>query len=161
MPSFDIVSKVDMQEVDNALNQARKEVSSRFDFKGREAVIEEGKDLIILRADDEPLLRSLREIVIGRLARRNVDLRNINQKDPEISPLGKARQELEIRQGLDYGKAKEITAAIRATGLKVQAQHQDRQIRVTGKKKDDLQQVIAALRAKEFGVALGFVNFRD
>lgn len=161
MPSFDIVSKVDPQEVDNALNQARKEAGTRFDFKGREAVIEEGKDRIILRADDEPLLRSLREIVISRLAKRNVDLRNIDQKPPEISPLGKARQELGIKQGLDHEKAKEITAAIRAAGLKVQAQHQDRQIRVTGKKKDDLQAVIALLRGKDFGVALGFVNFRD
>lgn len=161
MPSFDIVSKVDLQEVSNALNQARKEITTRFDFKGREVFIEEGKDLIILRADDEPLLRSLREIVIGRLAKRNVDLRNIDQRPPEISPLGKARQEIAIKQGLDHEKAKEIMAAIRAGGHKVQAQHQERQIRITGKKKDELQAVITMLRSKDFGVSLGFVNFRD
>jgi cyclic-di-GMP-binding protein len=143
MPSFDIVSEVDKQEIDNALNQANKELSTRFDFK------------------DAARLRSLMEIMVGKLAKRGVDLRNVDRKDPAISPLGHARQEIHIKQGLEGDKAKEITKAIKAEGLNVQCQLQDRQIRVTGKKKDDLQTVIQLLRRKDFGVALNFKNFRD
>ena len=161
MPSFDVVSKVDMQEVDNAINQTRKEISTRFDFRGKEVSVDLEKTKLVLHAEDDSLLRGLREIVIGKLAKRNVDLRNIDQKTPEISPLGKARQDIEIKQGLDHTKSKEIMTAIRTLPTKVQAVHQDAQIRVTGKKRDDLQEVMAFLRGEDFGVALGFINFRD
>ncbi len=161
MPSFDVVSKVDLQEVDNAINQARKEIGTRFDFRGRTVEIELEKTKIVLIAEDEPLLRSLREIVIGRLAKRNIDLRNIEQKDADISPLGKARQDIEIKQGIDHLKSKEIMLAIRGLEVKVQCQFQDQQIRVTGKKRDDLQEVIGFLKSKDFDVALGYINFRD
>jgi uncharacterized protein YajQ (UPF0234 family) len=161
MPSFDIVSEVDKQELDNALNQARKELATRFDFKGTAAEILAEKDKIILTAEDAARLRGLREIVIGKLSKRGVDLRNIEQGEPAISSVGHARQELKIQQGLEGNKAKEIIQAIKSQGFKVQSQLQDRQIRVTGKKKDDLQGVIQFVRRRDFSVATNFKNFRD
>jgi uncharacterized protein YajQ (UPF0234 family) len=162
MPSFDVLSEVDKQEVDNAINQARKELSTRFDFKESKATIElVDPTLIELSAEDAGRLRSLVEIVIGKLAKRNIDLRNIERKDPAISPLGHARQEIHIKQGLDGDKAKEIIKAIKGLDIRIQSQIQDRQIRVTGKKKDDLQAVIQFLRGKDFGVGLSFKNFRE
>jgi cyclic-di-GMP-binding protein len=161
MPSFDIVSEIDKQEIDNALNQARKELATRFEFKGSTAEILYDKDKIILTAEDATRLRGLREIVMNKLSKRGADLRNIEQLDPEISSVGHARQELKIQQGLEGDKAKEIIQAIKSQNLKVQSQLQDRQIRVTGKKKDDLQAVIQFVRNRDFGVATGFKNFRD
>ena len=161
MPSFDIVSEVDKQEVDNALNQARKEVASRFDFKNATTEIVEEKDKIVLTADDTTHLRGLREIVMAKLSKRGVDLRNIDQKEAAISSMGHARQELVIKQGLEGDKAKEIIQAIKSQNLKVQSQLMDRQIRVTGKKRDDLQTVIQFVRGRDFGVATNFKNFRD
>jgi uncharacterized protein YajQ (UPF0234 family) len=162
MPSFDVVSEVDKQEVDNAINQARKELSTRFDFKDSKATIQlADPTLIELSAEDAGRLRSLVEIVIGKLAKRNIDLRNIERKDPAISPLGHARQEIHIKQGLEGEKAKEIIKAIKGLDVKIQSQMQDRQIRVTGKKRDDLQAVIQFLRGKDFGVGLSFKNFRE
>ena len=162
MPSFDVVSEVDKQEVDNAINQARKDLATRFDFKDSNATVQlADPTLIELRAEDGGKLKSLLEIVIGKLAKRNVDLRNIERKDPAISPLGHARQDIQIKQGLDGDKAKEIIKAIKALDMKVQSQIQDRQIRVTAKKKDDLQAVIQFLRSKDFGIALSFKNFRE
>jgi uncharacterized protein YajQ (UPF0234 family) len=161
MPSFDIVSEVDKQEIDNAINQARKELATRFDFKNAVVEILAEKDKITLTAEDASRLRSLREIVIGKLAKRNVDLRNVEQVEPAISPLGHARQELKIRQGLEGDKAKEIIHAIKGESFKVQSQLQDRQIRVTGKKRDELQEVIQFVKGRDFGVATNFTNFRD
>jgi uncharacterized protein YajQ (UPF0234 family) len=161
MSSFDIVSEVDKQEIDNALNQARKELAARFDFKGSAASIAYGKDKITLTAEDAARLRGLREIAISKLSKRGVDLRNIEQVEPEISSVGHARQELKIQQGLEGNKAKEIIQAIKSQNLKVQSQLQDRQIRVTGKKKDDLQAVIQFVSSRDFGVATSFKNFRD
>ncbi|MEY2531023.1 MAG: cyclic-di-GMP-binding protein [Verrucomicrobiota bacterium] len=161
MPSFDIVSEVDKQEIDNAINQARKEIAARFDFKGVVVEILAEKDKITLTAEDAARLRSLREIVVGKLSKRGVDLRNVEQVEPAISPLGHARQELKITQGLEGNKAKEIIQAIKAQNFKVQSQLQDRQIRITGKKKDDLQAVIQFVRGRDFEVATEFKNFRD
>lgn len=163
MPSFDIVSEIDTQEIDNAINQARKELATRFDFKGSKATIEwnEKESKIELKAEDGSRLKSLHEIVIGKLAKRNIDLRNVERKDPAISPLGHATQEFAIKQGLDGDKAKEIVKAIKAGDFKVQSALQERQIRVTGKKRDELQEVIAFCRSKDFEVALAFKNFRD
>lgn len=163
MPSFDITSEVNTQELDNAINQANKELATRFDFKGSTASIE--LDLkaskIKLTAEDASRLRSLHDIVIGKLSKRGVDLRNVDRKDPAISPLGHATQELLIKQGLDGDKAKEIVASIKSQSLKVQSALQERQIRVTGKNRDDLQAVIAFCRSKDFGVGIAFGNFRD
>ena len=163
MPSFDIVSEIDKQEIDNAINQARKELATRFDFKGSAATIEwsEKESKIELKAEDGSRLKSLHEIVVGKLAKRNIDLRNVERKDPAISPLGHATQDFVIKQGLDGDKAKEIVKAIKAESFKVQSTLQERQIRVNGKKRDDLQEVIAFCRGRDFGVALGFGNFRD
>jgi cyclic-di-GMP-binding protein len=161
MPSFDVVSEVDKQELDNALNQARKELATRFDFKGVTAEMVLEKDKITLTAQDAAYLRGLREILTGKLSKRGVDLRNIEQEEPAISSVGHARQELKIRQGLEGNKAKEIIQAIKSQGFKVQSQLQDQQIRVTGKKKDDLQAVIQFIRNRDFGVATNFKNFRD
>jgi uncharacterized protein YajQ (UPF0234 family) len=135
MPSFGIVSEVDRQEVDNALNQARKELATRFDFKDTTADILAEKGKITLIAEDAADLRGLREIVIGKLSKRGVDLRNIEQGEPAISSVGHARLEIKIRQGLEGNKAKEIIQAIKSQGFKVQSQLQDRQIRVTGKRR--------------------------
>ena len=161
MPSFDIVSEVDRQELDNAVNQARKELATRFDFKGSTAAAELEKDKITLTAEDGNRLRGLREIVVTKLSKRGIDLRNIDQQEPSISSMGHARQELVVKQGLEGEKAKEIIAAIKGGGFKTQNALQDRQIRVTGKKKDELQEVIAFVRSKDFGVATSFKNFRD
>jgi uncharacterized protein YajQ (UPF0234 family) len=161
MPSFDIVSEVDSQEIDNALNQARKELTTRFDLKGAKTEIVQEKDKIVLSADDGAHLKSLREIVIGKLSKRGVDLRNVKQEEPALSSVGHARQELKIQQGLEGEKAKEIVQAIKSQNFKVQSQLQDRQIRVTGKKKDDLQAVIQFVRGRDFEVATNFKNFRD
>lgn len=161
MPSFDIVSEVDKQEIDNAINQARKELATRFDFKGSTAEIAYEKDKITLTTEDNNRLRGLREIVIGKLSKRGVDLRNIEQVEPDISPLGHARQELKIQQGLEGEKAKEIIKAIKEAGFKVQSTLQDRQVRVSGKKRDELQSVIQFVRGRNFEVATNFKNFRD
>lgn len=161
MPSFDIVSEVDKQEIDNALNQARKELATRFDFKDAKTEIIHEKDKIVLTADDASHLKGLREIVIGKLSKRGVDLRNIKQDDAAISSMGHARQELKIQQGLEGDKAKEIIQAIKSQSFKVQSQLQDRQIRITGKKRDELQTVIQFVKGRDFGVATNFTNFRD
>src|SRR4051812_29031707 len=161
MPSFDIVSEVENQEVDNALNQARKELATRFDFKDAKTEIIQEKDKIVLTADDGSHLKGLREIVIGKLSKRGVDLRNIEQEEPAISSIGHARQELKIRQGLEGDKAKEIIQAIKSQGFKVQSALQDRQVRVSGKKRDELQTVIQFVKSRDFGVATNFKNFRD
>ena len=161
MPSFDIVSEIDKGEIDNAINQARKELAARFDFKGSSAKIELEKNEINLSAEDGSRLKGLEEILVGKLAKRNIDLRNVERKDPAISPLGHATQKILIKQGIEGDKAKEITKAVKAMTAKVQCALQDMQIRVTGKKRDDLQEVIAFLRSKDFGVALSFKNFRD
>src|SRR5207237_2834889 len=134
MPSFDIVSEVDKQEIDNALNQARKELATRFDFKGSVAEIVAEKDKITLTAEDASRLRGLREIVIGKLGKRGVDLRNVEQVEPAISPLGHARQELKIQQGLEGDQGKEIIHGNKGQHFEVQSQHHDRQMRADGQK---------------------------
>ncbi len=161
MPSFDIVSEVENQEIDNALNQARKELATRFDLKDAKTEIVQEKDKIVLIADDASHLKALREIMIGKLSKRGVDLRNLKQEEPALSSVGHARQEIKIQQGLEGDKAKEIIQAIKSQNFKVQSQLQDRQIRVTGKKRDELQEVIQFVRGRDFGVATNFKNFRD
>src|SRR5436853_1135427 len=161
MPSFDIVSEVDKQEIDNALNQARKELATRFDLKDAKTEIIHEKEKVVLTADDAAHLKALREIVIGKLSKRGVDLRNVKQEEAVLSSIGHARQELKIQQGLEGEKAKEIIHAIKSQNFKVQSQLQDRQIRVTGKKRDELQTVIQFVRSRDFAVATNFKNFRD
>jgi uncharacterized protein YajQ (UPF0234 family) len=160
MPSFDVVSEVDMMEVKNALDQANKELANRFDFREAKAEIILEKESINLSAINQFKINALEEIVLGKLARRNVSLKNIERKEADISPLGHARKELKLKMGLETDMAKLVVAAIKETKLKVTTQIQDKQVRVTGKNRDDLQSVITVLRAKEFPVALNYTNFR-
>jgi uncharacterized protein YajQ (UPF0234 family) len=161
MPSFDIVSQVSPMEIDNAVNQAKKELANRFDFKGSNAEIVLEKNEIKLSAADQFKIKALHEIVIGRLAKRQVSLKSVESLPPEVSPLGHARQVVKIKQGIEQAAAKQITAFIRDSKLKVTAQIQGDAIRVAGKSKDDLQGVMAAVRGHDFPVALSFQNFRD
>jgi hypothetical protein len=161
MPSFDIVSQVNSMEIENAVNQAKKELANRFDFKGSKAEIALEKNEIKLSAEDQFKIRTLQEIVVGKLAKRNVSMKSVERLDPDISPLGHARQIIRIKQGIDTPVAKQVTTFIRDGKFKVTTQIQDQQIRVTGKSRDELQGVIGALRAQEFPVALQFQNFRD
>jgi len=161
MPSFDIVSEVSSMEIENAVNQAKKELANRFDFKGSNAEILLEKNEIKLSAPDPYKVAALHEIVIGKLAKRNVSLKNVESLPPDLSPLGHARQVIKIKQGLEQPVAKQIAAFIRDTKLKVTTQIQGDAVRVAGKSRDDLQAVIAAVRGQDFPAALGFQNFRD
>ncbi|MBM3839566.1 MAG: YajQ family cyclic di-GMP-binding protein [Verrucomicrobia bacterium] len=161
MPSFDIVSIVSSMEVENAVNQARKELANRFDFKASKAEISLEKNEIKLSAEDKFKIKALEEMVIGKLAKRQVSLKNVERGEPEISPLGHARQVLKIKQGIEPLVAKQVTTFIRDLKLKVTAQILEDQIRVSGKSKDDLQSVIAAVRGHDFPVALSFQNYRE
>lgn len=161
MPSFDIVSEVNLQEVDNAVNQARKEIATRFDFKDAKCEIQWDHVSIKLSAEDEFRLKALTEVLVAKLAKRQVSFKNLEYGSLEVAPLGGARQEIKIIQGIATDKAKPITQAIRESKLKVQSQIQEQKIRVTGKNRDDLQAVIALVRGRDFGVALAFNNFRD
>src|SRR5262249_39039257 len=161
MPSFDIVSQVNSMEIENAVNQARKELGNRFDFKGSTAEILLEKDQITLSAEDQFKIRALSEIVMGRLAKRNISLKNVERREPEVSPLGHSRQVIQIKQGLEAAVAKQIAAFIRDRKFKVTAQSQGNEVRVAGKSRDELQAVIVAVRAADFPVALQFQNFRD
>ena len=161
MPSFDIVSQVNSMEIENAVNQAKKELANRFDFKGSKAEIALDKSEIRLTAEDQFKIRTLAEIVLGRLAQRNISLKSIEKAEPDISPLGHARQVIKIKQGLEATVAKQITGFIRESKAKVTTQIQGDEVRVSGKSRDELQSVIAAVRAQDFPVALQFVNFRD
>ena len=161
MPSFDIVIQVNSMELENAVNIAKKELANRFDFKGSKAEIILEKNEIKLSAENSFKLQALAEIVLSKLAKRNISLKSLEQCAPEVSPLGHARQLIKIRQGIETAAAKQITAIIREGNFKVTSQIQDRQIRVSGRNRDDLQAVIAALRAKDLPLALQFTNFRD
>lgn len=148
-------------ELENAVNQAKKELSTRFDFKDSKAEILLEKNEIKLSAEDQFKLKALNEIVINKLSKRNISLKNVDRKDPDISPLGHARQLIVIKQGIDAAVAKQITTYIRDMKLKVTTQIMGEQVRVTGKSRDDLQAVIAAVRGHDFPVALSYQNFRD
>jgi len=161
MPSFDIVSQVNSMEVENAVNQAKKEPANRFDFKGSQAEIALEKDEIKLTAEDQFKVRALVEIVMGKLSRRNISLKNVDQGEPAVSPLGHTRQVIKIKQGLEQPVAKQIATFIRDKKFKVTTQIQGDELRVSSKSRDDLQAVIAAVRAQEFPVSVQFINFRD
>ncbi len=160
MPSFDVVSEVDMHEVTNAVDQANREVSTRFDFKGSGARYERADDVITMIAPSEFQLQQMLDILQTRLARRGVDIACLEIGEPQAS--GKeVRQTVTIRQGLDTPLAKRIVKLIKDSKLKVQAAIQGEKVRVTGKKRDDLQKVIALLKEADIEMPLQFNNFRD
>jgi len=161
MPSFDIVSEVNSMEIENAVNIAKKELANRFDFKGSKAEIVLEKNEIKLSAEDQFKIKALVDIVIGKITKRNISLKNVETCDPDVSPLGHARQVIKIKQGLETVVAKEVTGFIRDGKFKVTTQIQDSQVRVTGKSRDELQAVMAAVRAEDFPVSVQFQNFRD
>jgi hypothetical protein len=161
--SFDITSNVDLQEVDNALNQARKEVAQRYDFKGSKASIEfdPKESKLVLVCDDEFKLNALWEIVQTRLVRRNVPVKNLTRGDAQPSANSTVRQEISLQQGIPSEKAKDIVKFLKDSKLKkVQASIQGDQLRVTSPSKDELQEVMRVLREHDFGVALQFGNYR-
>lgn len=158
--SFDIVSKIDRQEVKNAVQMAMKEVRTRFDFKGSSAAIEETDDGIVLTAEDRGRLQSLRQILEEKLARRNVPLKALEWGTPEDAAGGSARQRVDLRSGLSSEQAKDLSKRVRGMGLKVQTQIQGDQVRVSGKKRDDLQAVIANLRQADLPFHWTAENYR-
>jgi len=160
MPSFDIVSKVDLQEIDNAVNQARKEIDQRYDFKGTHNEIDLGDGEITILAADDYKLQAVIEVLKGKLVRRQVSPKCLDFGKKEPASAGAVRQRVAIVQGISQEKGKELVKAIKETKLKVQAQIMDDQVRVSGKKIDDLQEVIQALRGKDVGIELQFVNMR-
>ena len=160
MPSFDVVSEVDMHEVTNGIDQANREVSTRFDFKGTDAHFEQNEADITLHAQTDFQLKQMLDILQTKLAKRGVDITCLQIDEPEIA--GKeARQKITLRQGLDAPLAKKIVKLVKDSRIKVQASIQGEKIRVSGKKRDDLQQVIAMLRGTKFDMPLQYENFRD
>ncbi len=161
MPSFDIVSKVDLQEVDNAVNQARKEIEQRFDFKGSHNEITLEKEAILLLAADDYKLEAMIDILKGKLVRRSVSPKCLDFAKKEPASGGAVRQKIGIVQGIATDKAKEIVKLIKESKLKVQPQIMEDQVRVTGKKIDELQEIIQLLKGKDLGVELQYVNMRS
>ena len=160
MPSFDVVSEVDLQEVRNAVDQANREVSTRFDFKGVNASFEQNGAEISLKAEQEFQLQQMMDILRQKLVKRKVDLACMDTGEPETR-LNTARQKVIIQQGIDSESAKKMVKEIKARKIKVRAQIQGEQVRVSGKKRDDLQQVIALLKEADYGLPLQFTNYRD
>jgi uncharacterized protein YajQ (UPF0234 family) len=160
MPSFDVVSEVDLQEVRNAVDQANREVGTRFDFKGIKANFELADDVIKLTTERDFQLRQMMDILRQKLAKRGVDIGSLDIKD-STSSLNAARQEVGLKQGIDIETAKSMIKSLKTAKLKVQAQIQGEQLRVSGKNRDDLQEAIAQLREGEWGLPLKFTNFRD
>jgi uncharacterized protein YajQ (UPF0234 family) len=161
VPSFDVVSRVDLQEVDNAINQTRREVEQRFDFKGTGTEVRRDDTTIHVASANDFKLKSVVEILQTKLARRQVPLKAFEYGPVEPAAGGTARQVITVQQGVPTETAREIVKLIKRGGAKVQTAIQGDQVRVSGKKKDDLQAAIAHIRAADLPVALQFVNFRD
>jgi uncharacterized protein YajQ (UPF0234 family) len=161
MPSLDVVCKLDLQEVDNAVSQTLKEVGQRFDFKGTPTEVRREEFALQLRSADDFKVRALADILREKLARRQVPLRALQEGPVEPGPAGSAKQRLDLQQGIAIEKAREIVKLVKETKLKVQVAIQGDQVRVTGKKRDDLQAVMKLLRESDLGIAMQFVNFRD
>jgi uncharacterized protein YajQ (UPF0234 family) len=158
--SFDVVSRVDAQELDNALNQARREIETRFDFKNSKSKIESDGKTITLIADDEMKMKNVLDILQSKAVRRGIDIKAFDVGAIEPAASGTVRRQIKLRSGIPKDKSKELMEKIKSLKLKVNAQYQDEQIRVSGKSRDDLQRVIAALRAMNFELPLQFVNYR-
>jgi hypothetical protein len=161
MPSFDIVSRVDLQEVDNAINQARKELDQRFDFRGSGTTLERQEAEIHVRSADEFKVKAAVELLGAKLARRGVPLKAMKRGPVEAAPGGSARQRLTVQQGVPVECARAIVKLVKQSGLKVQAAIQGDEVRVSGGKRDDLQAIIAKVRAADLDAPLQFVNLRD
>ncbi len=163
MPSFDVVSKLDMQEVDNAVNQTKKELGTRYDFRGTQSEIEQTPEGIVVRSADKEHVAAAYKVLMERMVKRNVSLKSLDPQEPEPAAKNSMRQLIKLKQGISTEKGKEIVKLIKDAKLKVQGQIQDEQVRVTGKNRDDLQAAIRILRANadELGLDLQYINFRE
>lgn len=161
MPSFDVVSKVDTAELTNAVDQVSREIGTRYDFKGTSAKIERQDNLVTLYADSEFQLKQVQDIFYQRAAKRGIDVASFDPQKIESIGGDKAKQVVKVKQGIDKELAKQIVKHIKDSGLKVQAAIQGEEVRVSGKKKDDLQSAITLLRGAKLSQPLQFVNFRD
>jgi uncharacterized protein YajQ (UPF0234 family) len=162
MPSFDVVSELDMQEVRNAVDQAHRELTTRFDFKGTASLVELKDNSVLLESASEERLKAVVQVFEEKMVKRKVSLKALDYGKVEEATQGRARQEVKLAVGIDSDKAREIGKFIKGLGLKgVQHQVQGEQLRITGKKRDDLQTAIAKMKEKDFGVPLQFTNFRD
>lgn len=161
MPSFDVVSKTEMPEVDNAVANAAREISTRYDFKGSKSTITFEDDMVLLFADDDLKMRQLHEVLQGNLAKRGVDIGVLDYQTPEQAAGQSVRQKVLIKQGIDKELAKKIVKDIKGKKLKVQVAIQGDELRVTGKKRDDLQAAIAFCKGLDLELPLQYVNFRD
>jgi len=161
MPSFDVVSKIDLAELDNAVNQAKKEISQRYDFRGTNSNIDRTDAGLTLTTSDKEHLEAMYRVLLERIIKRGVSPKVLDAQDPEPAAKQSLRQTVLLRQGIPADKAKELNKLIKDSKLKVQSQYQDEQLRVTGKNKDDLQAAIRLLRSHDIDVPLQFVNFRD
>jgi len=161
MPSFDIVSKVDMQEVDNAVNQAIKEIAQRYDFKGSKSEISQEKEAVKVLADDDFKLKAVIDVLQSKFHKRNISIKALQYGKVEPASGGMVRQLITVQQGISKEKGKEIIAIIKESKLKVQGQIQEDQVRVTGKNRDDLQNAIQLLKGKDLDIEMQFVNFRE
>ncbi len=159
--SFDIVSKTDYAEIDNALNQTTKEVSQRFDFKGSKATVELADKDLIMSAEDETRLRNMNDILQSKFIKRGISLKALDYQKIEPAAGGTVRQTVKIQQGIPIEKAKEIVKFIKDEKLKVQAAIQGETVRVSGKDRDTLQDTIVKLKAKDFGIDMQFDNYRS
>ena len=160
--SMDIVSEIDLNEVKNAVNQSMQEIRQRFDFKNSksEITLDEKENAITIISDDEYKLKSVIDILQGKLIKRKIPVKGLSYGSVEPATGGTVRQVVSIQQGIPQDKGKEIVKFIKGLGLKVQAQIMDDQLRVSGKKKDDLQTVMGELKEKDFGIAMSFTNYR-
>jgi hypothetical protein len=161
MPTFDIVSKPNWPEIDNALNQAQKEIAQRFDFKDTSTSLEKTSEGINIEAATEDRARAALSVLQDKLVKRKVALRFLDVGKVERGPKGSAKMQVKVKEGINVEAAREITKLIKDQKLKVQASIHESQVRVTGKNKDDLQTCIQTVRGQDFGVELQFVNFRD
>lgn len=163
MPSFDVVSRVDMQEMDNTVNMLKKEVATRYDFRGSKTEVELVKkdDLIRFLTEDDMKLRALRDVLIAKAVKRGIDTKAFEFGDPERAGGDMLRQEVKVLNGIDIEVARKVVKLVKDAKLKVQASIQGDEVRITGKKRDDLQEVIAFLKEADLGVPLQYVNMRD
>jgi hypothetical protein len=160
MPSFDVVSEVDKHELNNAVDQTNRELGNRFDFKGADAKVEEESDGLVLEANNDFQVKQIVDILFQKMTKRGIDISSLDMQKIETRGM-RARQKILVRQGIDKELAKKIVKLIKESKIKVQAAIQGEQVRVTGKKRDDLQEVMALLRGAELGQAVQFNNFRD
>ncbi|UYO36523.1 YajQ family cyclic di-GMP-binding protein [Bacillus zhangzhouensis] len=158
--SFDIVSKVELPEVQNAVQAALKEIKNRYDFKGSKSDISLEKEELVLISDDDFKLEQLKDVLVTKLIKRNVPTKNIDYGKIEHALGGTVRQRAKLISGIDQDNAKKINAVIKQSGIKVKSQFQDDQVRVTGKNKDDLQEVISLMRKADLPIDVQFINFR-